>query len=170
VPFKEADLAGVMLNSVPVTWVNQYKMTHSMLSTSPRVLLPDLEATKRVMNKKHRASLKAKAKEEASASNSTKRSPRKSSTSGNPGERVPKRAKPAKFCQHCKNKGGPHPTHNTNKCRKYNTDRNPMAAAAGKPSEARKPFKKGGDKQMAYLTSTIESLVKKEFKKAAKYE
>jgi hypothetical protein len=29
-----------------------------------------------------------------------------------------------------------------------------------------KPAKKGGDKQMAYLTATIESLVKKELKKA----
>ncbi len=42
-----------------------------------------------------------------------------------------------------------------------------MAAAAGKPSKAKKPLKKGGDKQMAYLTATIESLVKKGLKKAA---
>jgi hypothetical protein len=40
--------------------------------------------------------------------------------------------------------------------------------AAGKPSEAKKLFKKGGHKQMAYLTATIESLVKKGLKKAAK--
>jgi hypothetical protein len=74
----------------------------------------------------------------------------------------------AKFCQRCKSKGGPHLTHNTNKCRKYNKDGNPIAAAACKPSEAKMPFKKGGDKQMAYLTATIESLVKKGLKKAAK--
>jgi hypothetical protein len=43
-----------------------------------------------------------------------------------------------------------------------------MAAAVGKPFEAKKPFKKEGHKQMAYLTATIKSLVKKGLKKAAK--
>jgi hypothetical protein len=38
----------------------------------------------------------------------------------------------------------------------------------GKPADAKKPAKKGGDKQMAYLTATIESLVKKGLKKAMK--
>jgi hypothetical protein len=37
-----------------------------------------------------------------------------------------------------------------------------------KPSDAKKPFKKGGNKQMAYLTATIESLMKKGLKKAMK--
>jgi hypothetical protein len=40
---------------------------------TPRVLLPDLEAIKRVMNEKHQASLKAKAKEASSTSTSPKR-------------------------------------------------------------------------------------------------
>jgi hypothetical protein len=38
----------------------------------------------------------------------------------------------------------------------------------GKPTDAKKPAKKGGDKQMAYLTATIESLVKKGLKKVMK--
>jgi hypothetical protein len=29
VPFDKADLAGIVLNSVPSSWVNQYNMTHS---------------------------------------------------------------------------------------------------------------------------------------------
>jgi hypothetical protein len=37
-----------------------------------------------------------------------------------------------------------------------------------KPSDTKKPFKKEGDKQMAYLTAAIETLVKKGLKKAAK--
>ena len=37
-----------------------------------------------------------------------------------------------------------------------------------KPAEAKKPAKKGGNKQMAYLTATVENLVKKGFKKAMK--
>jgi hypothetical protein len=136
-------------------------MIHSTLPKSPCVLLPDLKAIERLMNEKHHASLRAKAKEASSASNSTKGISKKRSAAGNPSERVPKKARPTKFCQCCKNKGGPHLTHNTNECCKNNKDGNPVAAATGKPSEVKKPFKKGGAKQVAYLTVTIESLVKK---------
>jgi hypothetical protein len=72
VPFYEADLSGIVLNLVPVIWVNQYNMTHLTLPKSPRALLPDLEAIKRIMNKKHQASLKANAKEVSAASATTK--------------------------------------------------------------------------------------------------
>jgi hypothetical protein len=37
VPFDEADLAGIVLNLEPSSWVNQYDMTHSML---PKTLGP----------------------------------------------------------------------------------------------------------------------------------
>jgi hypothetical protein len=170
VAFDEADLAGFVLNSLslPITWMNQYNMTHSMLPKSPHVLLPDLEAIEHVMNEKHQANIKAKAKEASSASTSVNGNPKKCSATGNLGEQVPKKARPAKFCQHCKNKGGPHLTHNTNQCCKYNKDSNPVAAAAGRPFQVKKPFKKRGNKQMAYLTATIEYLVKKGLKKAAK--
>jgi hypothetical protein len=76
-PVDEADPARIVLNSVPVIWVNQYNMTHSMLPVSPRVLLPNLEAIESIMNEKHQANLKEKAKEVSSASNSTKGSPKK---------------------------------------------------------------------------------------------
>jgi hypothetical protein len=63
VPFNEADLAGIMLNLVPSSWVNhQYNMTrHSTLPKNPGALLNDLEAIKQVMDEKHSASLKTKA-------------------------------------------------------------------------------------------------------------
>jgi hypothetical protein len=86
VPFNEADLARIILNSVPVIWVNQYNMTHSALPKSPCVLLPDHEAIKRIMNVKRQENLKAKAKEASSASNSAKGNPKKCSASGNPNE------------------------------------------------------------------------------------
>jgi hypothetical protein len=82
--------------------------------------------------------------------------------------RVPKKAKPSKFCQHCNAKGGPHLTHNTKECRRYNGNGNPVSSFQTKPANAKKPAKKGGDKQMAYLMATIESLVKKGLKKAMK--
>jgi hypothetical protein len=129
VPFNEADPSGIVLNSVTVViWVNQYNMTHSALPKSPRVLLPDFEAIEGVMNEKHQANLKAKAREASSASTNAKGNPKKHSASGNLGEQVPKKVRPAKFCQCCKNKGGPHPTHNTNECCKYNKDGNPRGS------------------------------------------
>jgi hypothetical protein len=161
-PFNEADLAGIILNSVLISWMNQYNMMHSTLPDGTRTLLQDLESIKRVMEERHEAGLKAKAKE-ASASAITKGTSKKHSASGNPDERVPKKGKPNKFCQHCKAKGGSHSTHNTKECCRYNEMGNPMAAADG---DAKQPSKKGGNKQMAYLMATVESLMKKGLKKA----
>jgi hypothetical protein len=68
VPFDEADLAKIVLNLVPSSWVNQYNMMHSTLPKNPRALLNNLEAIEQVMEEKHSASLKAKAKEASAAS------------------------------------------------------------------------------------------------------
>ncbi len=167
VPFNEADLAGIVLNSAPVTWMNHYNMTHSTLPDRTRTLLQDLESIERIMDKRHEAGPKAKVKE-ASASVIAKGTSKKHSASGNPGEQVPKKDKPNKFCKHCKAKSGPHFTHNTKKCCRYDGMGNLMAAAARKPSDAKRPSKKRGDKQMAYSTATIESLMKKGLKKVIK--
>jgi hypothetical protein len=85
VPFDEADLAGIVLNSVLVSWLNQYNMTHQTLPCGTRALLQDLELIERVMDEKHGADLKAKAKE-SSASAIAKGSSKKRSGSGNPSE------------------------------------------------------------------------------------
>jgi hypothetical protein len=39
VPFNKAYLAGIVLNSVPVSWMNQYNMTHFTLPDGSRTLL-----------------------------------------------------------------------------------------------------------------------------------
>jgi hypothetical protein len=91
------------------------------------------------------------------------------SASGSSGKlRVPKKASPSKFCQHCKAKGRPHLTHNTKECRRYNRNGNPVSLFQTKPANAKKPTKKGGNQQMAYLTATVESLVKKGLKRVMK--
>ncbi len=121
------------------------------------------------MDEKHQANLKAKSKEASAASGSTKVSSKKRSTSESPGElQVPKKARPSKFCQHCKAKGGPHLTHNTKECRRYDGNGNPVSSFQTEPANAKRPAKKGGDKQMAYLMATVESLVKKGLKKVMK--
>ncbi len=99
VPFDEANLAGIVLNLMPSSWVNQYNMTHPMLPKNPRALLNDLEAIKQIMDEKHNANLKAKTNEASAASGAAKGSSKKRSASGIPGEmQVPKKGKPSRFC------------------------------------------------------------------------
>jgi hypothetical protein len=62
IPFSKADLAAILLLSVPMSWQNQYNLNHSTISESMRTLLPDLEAIERVMVEKKGANLKAKGK------------------------------------------------------------------------------------------------------------
>ena len=91
-------------------------------------------------------------------------------SAGGSSDQVPKNAHTAKFCQHCKNNGGPYRSHNIKKCCKYDKDGKAVSAATKEPYK-KKPYKKHGvrdDKQIAYLMDTIESLVKKGLKKAAK--
>jgi hypothetical protein len=62
IPFGEADLATIMLSSVPMSWQNQYNLNHSTVPESTCTLLPDLEAIEQVMVEKKGANLKAKGK------------------------------------------------------------------------------------------------------------
>ncbi len=137
VPFNEADLDGIMLNSVPSSWINQYNMMHSTLPKNPRALLNNLEAIKKVMDEKHSASFKAKAKEASAASAVAKGSSKKRSASRSSGElQVLKKARPSKFRQHCKTKGMPHLTHNTKECHRNDRNGNPISSFQTKPTNA----------------------------------
>ncbi len=44
IPFGKADLAAIVLSSVPMAWQNQYNLNHSTVPESTHMLLPDLEA------------------------------------------------------------------------------------------------------------------------------
>jgi hypothetical protein len=51
--------------------------------------------------------------------------------------------------------------HNTLDCSRYDSNVKPLKAAAGKPSEFKKPYKKsGGNKGMAFMQSMFEAYVK----------
>jgi hypothetical protein len=62
IPFGEADLAAIVLLSVPMLWQNQYNLNHSTVPESTHTLLPDLEAIKQVMVEKKGVNLQAKGK------------------------------------------------------------------------------------------------------------
>jgi hypothetical protein len=50
-------------------------------------------------------------------------------------------------------------------CRCYDSNGEPLKAAAGKPSESKKPYKKsGGDKSMAFMQSMFKAYVKSQKK------
>ncbi len=166
IPFGEADLAAIVLSSVPMSWQNQYNLNHSMVPESTRTLLPDLEAIKQVMVEKKGANLKAKGK--GGTVPSEARGNPKCKASGGPTGRVPKKGHSELFCQQCKAHGGPFTTHDTLDCRHYDSNGKPLEATAGKPSESKKPYKKfGGDKNMAFMQSMFEAYAKSQ-KKASK--
>ena len=156
-PFDEADLAGIMLKAVLSSWVNQYNLTHLTLPKSPRLLLPDLENIEHVMMEKRAESAKARVKDSAASASTKSNSPKKRASMGS-SEQVPKKACTEKFCQYCKNNGGPYRSHKTKECCKYNFDGKTVAASTKKPYK-KKPYQKHGgrnDKQMSFLTDAIE--------------
>ncbi len=159
--FGDGKLASIILASMPQTWQNQYNLTHSTVPELPCVLMPDLEVIKRVMNERYNERQKAKGKAQVAKPNGKGHPSPKKQPSGGSSDWVPKKACSEKFCQRCKTHDGSYQTHNTNKCRKYNKDGKPLGTATGKPSDAKKPYKKyGGDKQMAHMTAMFESLQK----------
>jgi hypothetical protein len=166
VPFGEAYLAAIVLVSVPMTWQNQYNLTHATVFKSTSAMLPDLEAIKQVMVEKQQERLKAKGKA-ATAWPEAKSNPKQKASVGLTGQ-VPKKGCSEKFCQCCKTHGGPYQTRNTLDCHHYDSSCKPLEAAAGKLAESKKPYKKfQGDYSMASMQTMFEAYVKA-IKKAGK--
>jgi hypothetical protein len=167
IPFVEADLASIILASVPIAWQNQYSLTHSTVPEALRTLLPDLENIKCVMLKKYNEKLKAQVKATTARADGKGKSKKGSSEKGS-SPRVPKKALAEKFCKLCKTHGGPHQTHNTCDCRRYDKEGKPLRNPAGKSFGTKKPHNQfGGEKGLAYLTAMLEAIQKGQ-KKAAK--
>jgi hypothetical protein len=115
------------------------------------------------MVEKHNKKLKTKGK--AGTARSKIKSNPKHKASGGPTGRFPKEGCSEKFCQRCKAHGGPYQTHNTFDCHCYDSNNKPLEAAAGKPSESMKPYKKsGGNKGMAFMQTMFEAHVKSQKK------
>jgi hypothetical protein len=115
IPFVGADLASIILSSVPIAWQNQYSLTHSTVPEAPRMLLPDLENIERIMLEKYNEKLKAQVKATTARADGKGKSKKGSSENGS-SPQVPKKACTEKFCQLCKTHSGPHQTHNTRDC------------------------------------------------------
>jgi hypothetical protein len=106
-----------------------------------------------------------KAKGKGSTAPSKAKGNSKRKASGGPTGQVPKKGRSEKICQRCKAHGAPFRTHNTLDCRCYDSNGKPLEAAAGKPSQSKKPYKKsGGDEGMAFMQSMFEAYVKSQKK------
>jgi hypothetical protein len=105
-------------------------------------LLPDLEAIQWVMVEKQNEKLKAKVK--ATAAHPDAKSWLKRKAFGGSSDQVHKKAHSEKFCQRFKAHDCPYQIHNTLNCHCYDSNGKPLEAAAGKPSESKKPYKKFG--------------------------
>jgi hypothetical protein len=82
IPFGKANLAAIVLASVPIMWQNQYNLSHSMVLELKCASLPDLEAIEHIMVEKHNKKLKAKGK--ASTAQPVSKSNLKRKASGGP--------------------------------------------------------------------------------------
>jgi hypothetical protein len=161
--FNKADLAAIVLASVPMSWQTQYNLNHSTVPKLTCTMLLDLEAIERVMVEKHSQKLKAKGKG-GTAWSEDKSNPKHKASVSLTGW-VPKRGRSEKFCLRCKAHGGPFQIHNTLNCRCYDRNGKPLKVAAGKPSESKKPYKKsGGDKGMAFMQSVFKAYAKSQKK------
>jgi hypothetical protein len=165
-PFGKADLAAIVLASVPMLWQNQYSLNHSTVPMSTCTLLLDLKAIEQVMVEKHSQKLKAKGKG-GTAQSDAKSNPKRKASGALTGQ-VPKKGCSEKFCQRCKAHGSPFQTHNTLDCRRYDSNGKPLEVAAGKPSEFKKPYKTSGcNKGIGFMQSLFEAYAKSQ-KKAGK--
>jgi hypothetical protein len=80
IPFEEADLASIILAALPLTWQNQYNLTHSTVPKSLRALLADLENIKHVMLERYGEIQRSKDK--AATARPEKGKPKKGASEG----------------------------------------------------------------------------------------
>ncbi len=115
------------------------------------------------MVEKQGAKLKAKGKG-GTAPSEAKGNPKCKASRGPTGQ-VSKKGCSEKFCHCCKAHSGPFQTHNTLDCHRYGSTGKPLEAAAGKPSESKKPYKNsGGNNGMDFMQSMFEAYVKSQTK------
>jgi hypothetical protein len=141
-------------------------LMHSTVPESPRMLLADLENIECVMLKRY--SERQWSKDKAGTAHSEKSKPKKGAPKSGSSDRVSKKARVEKFCQHCKTHGGAHQTHNMTECCHWDKDGKPLGQFGAKLSEKHKPYKKNGGKTgLAYMMAMPEAIQKSQ-KRAAK--
>lgn len=151
------ELTIVILRAVPTAWVNSYKLAHPVIPMDSKKLIKDLEVIEKSENSKRKLEEKKESSREKK-----KKAKDASPKGGNPKDT---RNSNGKHCSNCAKHGGPHKTHDTADCFKWNSD----GSRKSRPDNNR-GRKRGGDKpkaNYAQLQKQIVSLEKK-VKKAGK--
>ena len=155
-PLDDADLAAHLLRMCPAKWQTQYDLTENTTPVSTRALLLVLE------NIENNAELEAKPTNANKAKGPEGKRKMESIDS-----RIPKKPKKVtwseKHCVLCKKHGGPHKSHNTRDCRRYNKDGTPIKKNGG----AGKPHFKERKEEGANFAQIIKAEVKKALRKTA---
>ena len=149
------ELTIVILRAVPIPWVNAYKLAHPTIPMDAKKLIKDLEVIEKSENSKRKL-------EEKKESSKKKKAKDASPKGGNPKDT---RNSNGKHCSNCAKHGGPHKTHDTADCFKWNSD----GSRKSRPDNNR-GRKRGGDKPKANYSQLQQEIVslKKKVKKAGK--
>ena len=160
-PLDDSDLTTHLLRMCPAKWQTQYDLTEKTTPVSVRTLLPILEKIEN--NAEHEA--------KPPIVNKTKGTGEKRKMESSD-SRIPKKQKSVTFseksCALCKKHGGPHKSHNTRDCCRYNPDGTPIkrnGGAASKSGHANRHRSKESQRQGANFAQLIRKEVKKAFRK-----
>ena len=162
-PLEDADLATHLLRMCPAKWQTQYDLTEKTTPVNTRALLLILEKIE------NNAELEAKPPTMIKPKGAEGKRKMESTDS-----RIPKKSKQVGFsdkhCALCKKHGGPHKSHNTRDCRKYNADGTPIKRNGGASSARRnghndKSRSSTRDREGANYAQLIRKEVKKAFRK-----
>ena len=161
-PLDDADLATHLLRMCPAKWQTQYDLTEKTTPVNTRALLLILEKIE------NNAELEAKPPTAAKPKGAEGK--RKMESIDSP---IPKKSKRVGFskkhCALCKKHGGPHKSHNTRDCRKYNADGTPTKKNGGASSTRRSGHNDRNrlntrDREGANYAQLIRKEVKKAFR------
>ena len=160
-PLDDSDLATHLLRMCPAKWQTQYDLTEKTTPVSVRALLPILEKIE------NNAELDAKPPNMNKTRGAGEKRKMESSDS-----RIPKKQKSVtfseKYCALCKKHGGPHKSHNTRDCRRFNPDGTRVkkhGGAVSKGGHANRHRSKDNQREGANFAQLIRKEVKKAFRK-----
>ena len=150
-----------LLCMCPAKWQTQYDLTEKTTPVSVRALLPILEKIE------NNAELDAKPPNMNKTRGAGEKRKMESSDS-----RIPKKQKSVtfseKYCALCKKHGGPHKSHNTRDCRRFNPDGTRVkknGGAVSKGGHANRHRSKDNQREGANFAQLIRKEVKKAFRK-----
>ncbi len=132
----DTQLCGIMMRRCRKEWADQYDTDKGGLPTDVDALLNKFETYKKLDETKQ-ASTPIPRKPAAGRGGNPGRKKTPSGGRGG-GRRDTKKQKTGwseKYCKRCKEWGGPHTSHNTNECKKYNERGDHVAHAVGNSSE-----------------------------------